>query len=183
VVSTLRLVRTLLFDDVIQTDYGQLDLIWSEEGGFDGDWDRFFSGQTNGLVGAADPDGIYLNLARRSGGSPVQIVLHDAAPGDPGAGWEDVVEVSTVVPDGARVRWSTWGGEDTGDLTSVTPGDYRVRVSARGRDAGRDGEFEDGAVDWYLVELWPASPVADAILRTGSDDAAYWHGEVGGTQA
>ncbi|EYR62717.1 hypothetical protein N866_05735 [Actinotalea ferrariae CF5-4] len=44
----------VLFDDVVHTDYGQLDLVWSDEGGFDGDFDRFFSGQLNGLVGAAD---------------------------------------------------------------------------------------------------------------------------------
>jgi hypothetical protein len=172
---------TVLLDDVIQTDFGQLDLTWSDDGGFDGDWERFFAGQTNGLVGAADPDGVYLNLARRSGGSPVRVVLLDAAPGEPDARWEDVVEVSTAVPDGAEVRWATWGGEDSGDLEAVTPGEYRVRVSARGRNAGRDGEFEDGVVDWYLVELWPAAPAPDAILRTGSDDAAYWHREVGGS--
>jgi len=68
----------------------------------------------------------------------VQIVVHDAAPGDPEPGWEDVVEVSAVVPDGARVRWPTWAGEDERDLDSVLPGSYGVQVSARGRDAGRE---------------------------------------------
>lgn len=170
----------MLLDEVIQTDYGQLDLTWSYDGGFDGDWDRYFAGQTNGLVGAADLHGIYLNLARRSGGSPVRVVLLDAAPGDPGGEWEDVVEVSTVVPEGADARWCSWGGEGSGDLDGLTPGEYRVRVCARGRDAGHDDEFADGPVDWYLVELWPASVTDDTILRTGSADAAYWHREVGG---
>ncbi len=60
----------VLLDEVIRTDYGQFDLVWSDDAvGFDGDFDRFFHGQNNGLVGAADGEGVYLNLARRSGGS------------------------------------------------------------------------------------------------------------------
>ncbi|WP_157803870.1 hypothetical protein [Luteimicrobium subarcticum] len=164
---------------MIRTDYGQFDLTWSDDGGFDGDWDRFFAGQANGLVGAADPDGVYINIARRSGGSPVRIVLLDTPPGDPDASWDDVVEVSTVVPVGVDVRWQTWAGEDWGRLEAIVPGQYRVRVNARGRDAGSDGEFAAGAVDWYLIELWSAPPAPDVIVRTGSDNAAYWHGEVG----
>ena len=62
---------------------------------------------------------------------------------------------------------------------SIRSGTFRVRVNARGRDAGRDGEFEDEPVDWYLVELWPAPAGEDAILRTTTADANYWHGEVG----
>ncbi len=53
-------------------------------------------------------------------------------------------------------------------------------MSARGRDAGRDGEFEEGVVDTYLLEFWPAAIKPDAVLRVGSQDAAYWHDEVGG---
>jgi hypothetical protein len=56
-------------DQTVDTDYGQFDLVWTEAGGFDGNFDRFFAGQVNGLVGASDPDGVYVNLARRSGGS------------------------------------------------------------------------------------------------------------------
>jgi hypothetical protein len=43
-------VKRVLIDQTIYTDYGQLDLVWSEAGGFDGDFDRFFAGQVNGLV-------------------------------------------------------------------------------------------------------------------------------------
>ncbi|WP_300078997.1 hypothetical protein [Propioniciclava sp.] len=69
-------------------------------------------------------------------------------------------------------------GEESGPL-AIPPGTYRVRVNARGRDAGRDGEFADAPCDWYLIELWPAPPGLDAILRTGSADANYWHAGVG----
>ncbi|MGC5166460.1 hypothetical protein [Luteimicrobium sp. DT211] len=36
-------MRTVLLDDVIRTDDGQLDLTWSLGGGFDGDRQRFFA--------------------------------------------------------------------------------------------------------------------------------------------
>jgi hypothetical protein len=167
-------------DQVVETDYGQFDLVWGMGGGFDGEVDRFFAGQVNGLVGASDAGGVYLHFARRSGGSPVRIVLSDTAPGEPDASWEDVVEVSTVVRPGAEAGWSSWAGEGGGELVGLLPGTYRLRVSARGRDAGRDGEFADGLVDAYLLQLWPASAAPDAILRVGSRDAEYWHREWGG---
>lgn len=171
------LVADVIFDGMVQTDYGQFDLVWGDDFGFDGDFDRFFDGQVNGLAGAAAGEGLYLNLARRSGGSPVQIVRHDTEPllrED----WEDVVEVSISVPLDAQPTWSTWAGEESGPLL-IPHGTYRVRVNARGRDAGRDGEFADEPVDWYLIELWPAPTGPDAILRTTSADATYWHSEVG----
>ncbi len=171
------LVTEIIFDAVVQTDYGQFDLVWGNDFGFDGDFDRFFSGQVNGVAGAASGNGLYLNLARRSGGSPVRIVLHETEPvllED----WEDVVEVSITIPADADPTWSTWAGEENGPLP-IPPGTYRVRVNARGRDAGRDGEFADEPVDWYLVELWPAPTQADAILRTTTGDANYWHHNIG----
>ena len=168
----------MLLDEVIETDYGQFDLGWSPEAGFDGDFDRFFAGQVNGLVGAADPGGVYVNLARRSGGSPVKIMLRDSEPEDD-ASCQDVVEVSIEIPPGAEVGWMSWAGESGGVLDEVPSGSYRLRVSGRDRDAGSAGEFEDGPVDFYLLELWPAPAAPDAIVRVGSQDAAYWHAEVG----
>jgi len=168
----------VLLDEVIDTDYGQFDLVWSEGFGFDGDFDRCFAGQVNGLVGAASGDGLYVNLARRSGGSPVRIVLLENAPDRDEELWEDVVEVSISIPPGERPGWCTWAGESGGAL-DLPGGDYRVRASARGRDAGHDGEFADGAVDFYLLEFWPAAGQPDAIIRTSSANAAYWHHELG----
>lgn len=172
-------MATVLLDELIETDYGQLDIGWSDEFGFDGDVDRFFARQVNGLVGAADPSGVYLHLARRSGGSPLRIELLAHAPGPAGETWEDVVEVSVRIPDGAVPRWSSWAGESGGSV-AVPPRTYRVRVCARGRDAGRDGEFAPGPVDRYLLELWPAPLQVDRVVRVGSADAAHWHHEVGG---
>lgn len=105
----------VLLDEVVHTDYGQFDLLWSADAaGFDGDAARFFTGQVNGLVGAADGRGVYVDLARRSGGSHVKIVLLDAEPELPVAVDDDVVEVSTTVPDAAAPRWSSWAAETSG---------------------------------------------------------------------
>jgi len=170
----------VLLDETIMTDFGQLELVWNDDyEGFLGDFPRVFAGQVNGLVGAASKEGIYINLARRSGGSPVRIELHEDASTLDAAEWEDVVEVSIAVPPGAEPTWITWAGE-TGDTLDLPDGSYRVRVSARGRDAGREQEFADGAVDAYLLELWPAEAQPDAIVRSTSADAAYWHREAGG---
>ena len=166
-------------DQVVETDYGQLDLGWGDGEGFDGDTDRFFAGQVNGLVGAADPEGVYLVLARRSGGSQVRIEVHDTEPSLTDE-WEDVVEVSITVPESAEtIGWTTWAGEDGGVL-KIPPGAYRVRVNARGRDAGAEDEFAEEVVDFYLLQLWPTPPRPDEIVRTTSADAAYWHDANGG---
>lgn len=168
----------VLLDEVVQTDYGQLDLVWGDPGGFDGDVDRFFSGQVNGLVGAADSNGVYVILARRFGGSPVRIVLRDSVP-DTDDSFQDIVEVSITIPPDAELRWMSWAGETSGELTDVPPGTYRLRVSARDRDLGASGEFAEELVDGYLLELWPSPVETDAIVRVGSADAEYWHREFG----
>jgi hypothetical protein len=172
-------VERVLLDRVVRTDYGQFDLIWTYTGGFDGSFDRFFAAQVNGLVGASDADGVYLHFARRSGGSPVRIVLLDVAPSDEDASWEDVVEVSFTLPEGREMRWCSWAGETSGALSGIPSGSYRLRVCATGRDEGRDNEFSEELLDAYLLQLWPAPAQPDAVLRVGSKDARYWHREVG----
>jgi hypothetical protein len=116
-------VEKLLLDQVVETDCGQFDLVWAEAGGFDGDFDRAFAGQINGLVGAADPDGMYINLARRSGGSPLRIALMDE-PGVDDPSWEDVVDVSFILPEGHEMGWSTWAGENWGVPDGLPMGSY-----------------------------------------------------------
>lgn len=169
----------IVFDQVVHTDYGQFDLTWHAGMiGFDGDFDRFFAGQVNGLVGAADPEGVYLHFGRRSGGSALTIELADDEPPLARDAWEDIVEVSTTIPEGSIPGWSSWAG-DTGGRLALPAGTYRVRASAHGRDAGAADEFADDVVDRYLVQLWPSPWRPDAILATTSTDAQYWHREVG----
>ena len=169
----------VLLDQVIYTDYGQFDLVWSDGAGFDGNWSRFFDGQLNGWVGAADPGGVYVNLARPFGGSRVRIVRHDAEPPPAAPRFEDVVEVSVTVPAGAQVQWTSWAGEAGGPV-ALAPGEYRLRVGAHGRDADDDDEFQDAIVDDYLLEFWAAGPRPDEVIRAESQNGQYWHREVGG---
>lgn len=166
----------LLMDAVVMTDYCQFDLLWGGDG-FTGDFDLHFAGQVNGLAGAASGTGLYLPLGRRSGGSQVYVVLHERPPVVNVDEWEDIVEVSVVIPGGVPVGWSSWGTESSG-LLAIPAGPYRVRVSARGRDAGHENELAVEIVDCYLVEFWPAEPVPDAILRTVSRNALGCHRDV-----
>jgi len=147
------MVRVLM-DEVVGTDYGQLDLWFSDDVEDDGDVQATCSGQVNGVAGAAIPGRIYLNLGRRSGGSSVRIEAHDGVtPCD--AEWEDVVEVSTVIGEQGNCGWTSWAGE-SGAQFVLPPGPHRGRVCARGRDAGDEDELADEVVDCYLVQLWPA---------------------------
>jgi len=175
-------MATVLMDEIVETDYGQLDLVWKDDLDDEDHLDKAFRGQVNGLVGAGHPNRVYVNLARRSGGSPVRVVLHDAEPELPGPEFDDVVEVSTTVPDDAEPGWQSWAGESGGDLAGIEAGTYRLRVSARGRDAGAADEFAEAPVDEYLIELWPASTAPDAIVRVTSQNAAMYHAEWGGNR-
>lgn len=175
------LIRVVM-DEVVETDYGQLDL-WFEDMGDtiedDGDIEDTFVGQVNGLVGAAHPGRVYLNLARRSGGSPVRIETHDEEP-PLTDDWEDIVEVSTVVRDDGDCAWTSWAGQNGGGF-EVPSGPHRLRVSARGRDAGADEDNEDAeeSVDSYLVQAWPAPVQPDSIVTVVSENAQEWHEEWG----
>jgi hypothetical protein len=169
----------VLMDETVETDYGQFDIVWGEDGAFVGDWDVSFAGHVNGLVGAANPCGVYVNLSSR-GGAPVRIVLEDAAPELPEERYEDVVEVSVIIPPGAVATWQSWAGESQGALAGLSPGSYRLRVSAHGRAAARRIGREDGATDEYLLQFWAAEPASDAVVRVGSADAEFWHREIGG---
>ena len=53
----------VLSDDVIETDYGQFDVVWNDDPGFDGNPERTFGGQVNGWMGAASGQVVYVNLA------------------------------------------------------------------------------------------------------------------------
>ena len=46
-------------------------------------------------------------------------------------------------------------------------------------DTPEDGET---APDRYLLQLWPAPPEPDAVVREGSESAAYWHGVARGEE-
>ena len=150
-------METVLLDERIETVYGQLLLDWSVDR-FEGDSHAAFVGQVNGLVGAADPGGVYLILACQDGGH-IRLVLHDAEPPLPPAQFKDVVEVSVTVQAGVGVAWVSWGGESSGAIHGWAPGSYRMRVSALDRDAAHFG-LPEGVDDEYLARGLACQPGA-----------------------
>jgi hypothetical protein len=173
-------MQTILLDAVVRTDYGQFDLVWDAGYiGFGGDYGEVFGGQVNGLVGAASGRGMYMNLAHRYGGSALRIELHDQAPAVDDSSWEDIVEVSVVVPAGSGPQWQTWNSDHEGPL-DLPGGSYRARISARNRDLASAWPGKVESTDTYLIEFWPALAAPDEVVKVGSADAKYWHETNGG---
>jgi hypothetical protein len=64
-------------------------------------------------------------------------------------------------------------------LTLPEVGSYRVRFNAFGMDL--TGEVavrnsDEPVLDQYRLQMWPAGPQPDAIVRQTSRMARYWHG-------
>ncbi|MFF5085409.1 hypothetical protein ACFY36_50930 [Actinoplanes sp. NPDC000266] len=107
---------------------------------------RGFTGQTNGLCGAAAPGALFLVTGLRFGEVGLNVEVHTTEP-TLGEEWEEAVEVSfTAPPDGVRLA----GWESDGVELPVPPGSYRVRYCARGMDDGRDTDQLDEGADTRL---------------------------------
>jgi hypothetical protein len=137
--------------------------------------DECFSGQQNGLCGAAADGALFVITGLHTGDVGFTVELHDEAPPIDDA-WEEIVEAS-YQPTGpaALVTWAGDGGSWPLDLNEV---DYRVRDCGWGMDAGHQaGPPTDGEplVDRYLLQLWPAPPEPDRVIKVTSAQAAYWH--------
>ncbi|MCC2321397.1 hypothetical protein [Cellulomonas xiejunii] len=162
-----------LFDGEIEVDYGFVDVV--ADGDESPDLVRARGGQRNGLCGAACANALSLVTATRTGAVPLRVELHDAPPPlDPA--WEDVVEVSFVATSPDLVLRSFQDMVELAPLPAV--GDHRVRYSATSMDEAHDRSRlpDDPVVDRYLLQLWPAPPGPDAVLRSTSAQAGYWHG-------
>lgn len=70
--------------------------------------------------------------------------------------------------------------QDSFELRLPAVRSLRARYCASGMEAARGADSvmdEEPTVDRYLLQLWPAAPAPDAVVRLTSDIAAYWHGE------
>jgi hypothetical protein len=160
-----------LFSGTIEVQYGQAYL---EAGArFDGGMEACFLGQSNGICGAAVPGTLFLTTGLHTGPVGLAVNLFEADPG-PDEDWEEIVEVSLAVSGPASlVEWAS----DAGAPLALAPGSYRARYSARGMEAGRelDTNVDPDPVDHYRLDLWPAPPAPDRIVKQTSETAAYWH--------
>jgi hypothetical protein len=88
---------------------------------------------------------------------------------------DEIVEVSCHVPWGeiALVEWAA----ENGYPFVLPPGSYRARYHARAMQAGTelDTNVTTVPVDTYRLDLWPAEPAPDRVIKQTSEIAAYWH--------
>lgn len=166
------MLARVLFDGRLLVDYGFI-YVRAEDDETDWSTGNHRRGQRNGLCGAATPGMLHLHTGTNMGDVSVRVELHTAAP-TLDEQWEEVVEVSFH---------STYDvvGLHTFDgffELSLPRGQYRVRYCARGMDPAHDRGMPDAdqpAADSYLLQLWPAPPGPDRILRQTSEIAGYWH--------
>lgn len=161
----------LLFDGEIRVHYRFLYLQPQES---IPDLRSAVGGQTNGLCGAAHPGVLSMVTGLHTGNVPVRVEAHDQEPAL-GSDWEEVVEVPFAI----AAEEYCLSAFDTGeDLVMPVPGSYRARWHASGMDPAREADVrmnDEPAIDRYLLQLWPAPPAADLIVRQSSDAAASWH--------
>jgi hypothetical protein len=167
----------VLFDGQIPVHYRFLFLQPSGEWA---DLGRTRGGQVNGLCGAALPGVLAMTTGLHTGPVPVRIEAHDLAP-PLTSEWEEVVEVSVAF---ASTDYCLTAFEAAVEVPAPGLGSYRARWQAQGMDEARAADFraeDEPALDRYLLQLWPAPPAGDAIVRQTSAAAAYWHGVAGAT--
>lgn len=153
----------------VHTQYGIFDICWVDPSvGLD--WNTAWAGHRNRMVGAAADFGVAMFFSSWLG-AQASIELLEDQPAQIPQEWEDVVEVSTTIPQGVEPFWMTFAGESAGPLP-IPAGTWRLRVSAQGRDvipvAPSDDEEEPPPLDRYLIQLWPAPPAPEEILRQRS---------------
>lgn len=156
-----------------QVQYGQIFVDSTSPASEYPEFSESFAGQSGGLCGAAVPGVLRLITGLQVGGVGFVVEVHDEAPAlDPV--WQDVVEVS-LRPVSEHTSLVEWGGGAEWDL-DLARTDYRVRFCARGMDEGHElGTRVAGKpqADSCLLQLWPAPPGPDRVVRQTSEMAAY----------
>ena len=130
-----------------------------------------FQGQSNGLCGGITQGGLFLMLGIHTGEVPLTIRVHEQQPAVDNT-WEEIVEASCHLPQWP-IYLMAWGGK--GVQLDMQAGSYRARFS--GTKFGRSEElrFEGESGEHYLLDLWPAPPKPDAVLKVTTASADYWH--------
>lgn len=166
----------ICFDGPVDVHHGflflvQMDSDWGEDFGHDG--------QSNGLLGTALPGILSMVTGLHTGQVAVRVEWHADEPAlDPA--WEDVVEAPYDVP---ATDLILAGFDEHHEVHFPQAGAHRARFCATGMDAGHELDTTDEgepAPDHYLLQIWPAEPAPDQVVKQTSRIAAYWHGEARG---
>lgn len=143
-------------------------------------------GGANGLVGVC-PGVAMVVTGTQFGNVSVGVQAGESDPGLDTGPWDEVVEVSLVTgPDAQALSVTSDADESTQflDLTPPGAGSYRVRVHARGRDAGTERDVVSGRpVEEHLIQVWPAPAASETICKTTDEfGAAHRESQSGGLE-
>lgn len=163
---------TVLFEGEIHVHYGFIFLSTDDD---QPDLMETRRGQRNGLCGAAVAGVLSLVTGTHTG--PVRLRVEWSATEPPlDASWDDIVEAS-FTPLSTEASLSAF--DDFYRLRLDGVDTLRARYCADGMDEAREQDtVPDGApptTERYLLQLWPAEPGPDAVLRETSGFAGYWH--------
>jgi hypothetical protein len=104
-----------------------------------------------------------------SGPIDLTVEVLGARPEASSPGWEDIHEVSLMLP-GGRAFFSEptgWEMKDIGTITGNDGGSYRARLHATGRDTAFDLVVES-PLERHLVQLWKEPPSPAPVLSSKS---------------
>ncbi|MHA6668842.1 hypothetical protein ACX3O0_08220 [Homoserinimonas sp. A447] len=104
-----------------------------------------------------------------SGPIDLTVEVLDARPDAPAPEWEDIHELSLMLPEGQAYfnRPESFERKDVGTITGHEKGSYRARLHASGRDAAYDGVVES-PVERHLVQFWKEPPTPLSVLSSRS---------------
>jgi hypothetical protein len=163
-------MRTVLSTDV-WVHYWQIYVVSGDD---HPDREASFAGQRNGLCGAAMPGYLFLITGLHTGEVGFTVEVHDEAP-PLDESWQEIVEAS-FRPEGETFLLG-WAGDWCQPL-NLAQASYRVRYCATGMDEGNDQDTrldDEPQADRYLLQLWPAPPEPDTVIKQTSEIATYWH--------
>jgi hypothetical protein len=101
---------------------------------------------------------------------------HDSAPAVDFDGWEEIAETDFECGSG-RISLGSAFDWPMDIEAAFGPGVYRLRVHARGRDEGDDGEeIDDVSVEHHMIALWPTAPAPMIFHKATDRTGAYWRG-------
>ena len=175
----------IIFDELVDVHYGFINVFSlpddadgtpTESGELGGDpgAGAAIAGQTCGLAGARIPHQLALVTGLHTGDVPLTISWDEEEP-SLDEQWTDAVEVSVELR-GTSLGLETF--EDGYGASVPQAGWHRARYCAAEMDEGNRLDTPDEgeqAPDRYLLQLWPAPQAPEAVVREGSEIAAYWH--------
>ena len=162
-----------IFDGIVLSCYGQAYVHFKDTHGYADDVRK---DQLNGLLGAAQPNTLFLTFGLHTGHVRFTIKVADKAP-EIEASWEEIVEASFTVPEFQEITFTDWNG-DIHLPVPLLPGTYRVRYTAENFGEAEDlpeSENDANPLERYELTFWPALHERDQILKVTRPAAQYWH--------